>query len=212
MALVDCPDCGQEVSASAAACPKCGRLTAGSTESAPTTPPKKRDIGCLLAGWTFLGVMVLGCALFFFGGLLYYFSLFSPPRDAGPALAPKVEIAPPVKSREGARPVLQVIDGYWSEDAGNDIVEGHVKNISEQPLMQVAVVVTWVLPDGVNVRTVSSFLEVDPLLPGQTSPFRVLAFHGSGMTSGRITFYTIFGGDLEWEKAPAGGPEAGGQR
>ena len=78
MALINCPDCGTEVSDAAAACPKCARPIAsavahvGSTPPTPPTPKKGAGVGSVLL------------VLLLVGGWVYYQTTVSstPPADA----------------------------------------------------------------------------------------------------------------------------------
>jgi hypothetical protein len=65
MALIDCPDCGKQVSSSAPACPNCG------APIAPTPPatahevskPKKKSSGCLVIIGVLVGLGLIGSLL-----------------------------------------------------------------------------------------------------------------------------------------------------
>lgn len=68
MALINCPDCGKEVSENAPACPKCGAPIAGAQESAGSgvaqlqtiqETSKKFKIHSLLA----VTVLIIGCTI-----------------------------------------------------------------------------------------------------------------------------------------------------
>lgn len=62
MALINCPDCGTEVSDAAAACPKCARPIAPAAIQAPSLPAQKKGVG---AGFALLVFLALG-------GWIYY--------------------------------------------------------------------------------------------------------------------------------------------
>lgn len=64
MALIKCPDCGTEVSDSAAACPKCARVISQRVSAAPAPAPPAKGSGLWRhSGW--IGLLVIL-------GVLYY--------------------------------------------------------------------------------------------------------------------------------------------
>jgi hypothetical protein len=64
--------------------------------------------------------------------------------------------------------------GY--ESAGSyHIIEGQVKNVSSQPLKNVTAVGIWLDKDGEFIKSDDAIIEYNPILPGQTSPFKTMS-------------------------------------
>ena len=63
---------------------------------------------------------------------------------------------------------------YASESGDYRFVEGRVKNVSGEPLHNVAVVATWYDADGRLVKTSTALIGHNPFVPGNTSEFRVV--------------------------------------
>jgi len=64
MALIDCYECGKEISSVATACPQCGAPATAPRLDSPQSPPK-RQIGplkklAIIAFWIFVGLNVIG--------------------------------------------------------------------------------------------------------------------------------------------------------
>lgn len=74
MAMINCPECGKEVSSEATACPNCGHPIAQISASAPIEPPKKKG-GALKI---IIGVVIalLAAPTLLFGGCMATALLF----------------------------------------------------------------------------------------------------------------------------------------
>lgn len=94
-------------------------------------------------------------------------------------------------------PQLQVLDkeGVIGEH-GFSQVEGRVKNLTGQSLRNVEAVVTWYTATGRFVTSDSAFIEFNPLLPGQISPFKVTTRTNPEMTSFSVEFKHLMGGTI----------------
>jgi len=67
-------------------------------------------------------------------------------------------------------------------------VKGLVKNISNSKLENVMAVACFYASDGTFITYDKAFIEFNPILPGQTSPFRVLATYNPAMARVEIQF------------------------
>lgn len=96
--------------------------------------------------------------------------------------------------RAGAK--LEILDWHWGREYGYAIAEGRVKNISDEPLEAVEAVVEFQTSDEQLVKSGSSIIEYNPILPGQTSPFKVMTTHNPAMKTANIQFKELMGGTI----------------
>ena len=177
MALVECPACKGMVSTEAASCPHCGHPLRGTSD----TPPSQRA-GCGSMVLKVIGVvavlflLMLGCAVISQLGRTRHYTTSAPTPASGP--------------------VLRVGKWHWSEDYGYVTAEGTVTNISSESLANVQAVVTFKTKDGTLVTSEDAVIDYNPLLPGQTSPWKVMARANPAMTSASVEFKEMFGGTL----------------
>lgn len=75
-------------------------------------------------------------------------------------------------------------------------IVGEVKNISNEPLKSVAVVGTAYTEEGEFVKSDSTLIEYNPILPGQTSPFHVLFPYDPEMIKCKVGFKEFSGGAI----------------
>lgn len=87
--------------------------------------------------------------------------------------------------------------GYESEYGGYHYVEGQVKNVTDAPLKNVTAVAIWSDKDGNFIKSDDALVEYNPLLPGQTSPFKTISTGNPAMAKYRVEFKTLLGGSLE---------------
>jgi hypothetical protein len=97
-------------------------------------------------------------------------------------------------------PVLELQKWHWYEEYGYAIAEGTVKNISSESLNNVLAVVQIYDKQGNFVKSDSALIEYRPILPGQTSPFKVMASFNPAMGKASIDFKTFSGGTLFWRE------------
>ena len=97
-----------------------------------------------------------------------------------------------------AQAVLQLLDWRWSAEHGYAIVEGRVKNLSKQSLENVAAMATFYTSGGQLITSNDSLIEYNPILPGQTSPFKVMAQYNPAMKKAGIDFKFLFGRQIPW--------------
>jgi hypothetical protein len=83
---------------------------------------------------------------------------------------------------------LELLKWHLSNENGYVTVEGQVKNISGRKLTRVLFLVTWHDKNGDMITANTSLIEYDPILPGQTSPFKVREPHNPAMEEARIEF------------------------
>jgi hypothetical protein len=83
--------------------------------------------------------------------------------------------------------------GYQTESGGYYIVEGQVQNISGNNLKDIEAVASWYAADGTFITSDSAIIEYNPLLPGQTSPFRTMSTANPAMAKYTVEFKSLFG-------------------
>lgn len=98
-----------------------------------------------------------------------------------------------------AGPVLKVLAFNWKEDHGYLIMEGLVKNTSSEPLKDVQAVAIYSDEDGTFVKSEDALVEYNPILPDQSSPFKVTTKNDPAIQHARPEFKTISGTTLDVE-------------
>lgn len=166
MALKPCRECGKEVSTEAKTCPHCGRLT-------PTEARLPKGSGCLIA----LGVLAV---LWFIG------SRVETPQPGASGAAPAADLAPK----------LAVEAWSWHSEYGYVTAEGRVRNTTSAPLEHVQAVASFYDRAGTFISSGDALIQYDPLLPGQSSPFQVMATHNPAMAKAGLEFKVLFGGRI----------------
>jgi hypothetical protein len=197
MALVKCPDCGKEHSDSAAACPNCARpvkppppparrfdYDAALWPPAQSAPRMKRNFGWANAAWLALIIFAL---IVWIGS----WSTASSTRVSGSA--------GPVGGTS-AGPQLELSKWTWGPEYGYATAEGVVKNISGESLKNVEAVVSFYTKDGTFVKSDNALIEYNPILPGQTSPFKVISSDNPAMKTARVEFKHLFGGTIDYRE------------
>jgi hypothetical protein len=86
--------------------------------------------------------------------------------------------------------------GYESESGGYHYVEGQVKNVSDESLKNVVVVATWYDKDGNFIKTDDALIDYNPILPGQTSPFKTITSGNPAMSRYTVEFKHLLGGTI----------------
>jgi len=122
--------------------------------------------------------------------------------DRAIAANPLLRNAPDTSpAAQASAPRLQVLAkrGYESESGGYYYVEGQVKNITNQPIDRLRVVATWFTKEGTFITTDQAMIDYDPLMPGQTSPFKTITRGNPQMSKFSIEFARLGGGTVAHE-------------
>jgi len=104
------------------------------------------------------------------------------------------------EQRYRASAELEVGNWSWHQEYGYAIVEGQVTNVSGQSLENVMAVVTFQTSSGQFITSDDALVDYNPLLPGQTTPWKVMARWNPAMSSASVQFKTILGGSLRTYK------------
>ena len=91
---------------------------------------------------------------------------------------------------------LKLLNWYWSSERNYVTAEGQVKNISGKKLKGVVALVTWYDNKKNMVTSDTGFLEYNPIMPGQISPFKVTERYNPAMKSATIEFKYFAGGRI----------------
>ena len=106
-----------------------------------------------------------------------------------------------------AGPLLRVESFSWSISYNYAIAEGEVTNISSDPLKNVQAMGQFYTKDSTFITSADALIDYNPILPGQTSPFKVMATHNPAMDGCRISFKNMFGGSIEHSVKPKPEPK-----
>jgi hypothetical protein len=152
--------------------------------------PIRKTIGCLallgIGGFLILVLLIIGTR--------------NVPRDVPRESQPTSSIRETTTHLDST-PQLQLQSWNWSIIRNFAVAEGEVKNISDKPLKSVMVVVTYKTESGEFITTGDAIIEFDPLMPGQTSPWKTMATANPAMSKASPTFKKLMGGTIPWENA-----------
>ena len=111
---------------------------------------------------------------------------------------------PPDKRTDGnasvvsQSPPLKLLSSRGEIEYDYVTVKGEVQNISSEKLDDVWIVVTQYGADGALINSETSIIEYQPLMPGQTSPFRSMMRHNPLMKTYTIGFKHFIGGEIQY--------------
>lgn len=107
-----------------------------------------------------------------------------------------VQVAAEREARANAQ--LEIVDWNWGQTDSESYVEatGRVKNISGDSLKNVEAVVEFEDRNGQLVTTGSALIAYNPILPGQTSTFKVIETYNPAMKRAKISFKDLMGGSI----------------
>jgi hypothetical protein len=177
MSLINCKECGREVSSQAEKCPGCG-----------VTITKRSGFFATTFKWiagVFLGLVVLGWILDGTSGN------GSSSRSAGASYSsssstPALPEPPP----------LEVQSWRCDTEHGYTFVRGEVKNVSSRKLENVTAVGEFRTKAGELVKTEDALLEYNPIMPGQTSPFKASGTENPQIERCSLAFKYLLGGGM----------------
>jgi hypothetical protein len=86
--------------------------------------------------------------------------------------------------------------GYETDGGGFHIVEGQVQNVGNQPLRHIEAVSTWYTKNDTFIKSDSAIIDFDPILPGQTSPFKTMSTTNPAMSKYTVEFKELLGGTV----------------
>ncbi len=95
-------------------------------------------------------------------------------------------------------PKLEVLSWNCGQEYGYISVQGRVKNISGKRLENVMVVGTFETAAGEFVKSTDALIDYNPILPGQTSPFKALTTTNPAIKSCSIAFRHLWGSAIRY--------------
>ena len=104
------------------------------------------------------------------------------------------------KAAARANAKLQLLNWNWRIEHGYAIAEGRVKNVSSQNLENIQAAVTFKTKDGQFIKAGDALIDLNPILSGQTSNFKVMASQNPAMDNASLDFKVLFGGSVSWYK------------
>ncbi|RJQ26331.1 MAG: hypothetical protein C4589_09855 [Peptococcaceae bacterium] len=93
---------------------------------------------------------------------------------------------------------LHLLSWRWNQSAGGMFVEavGQVKNISGSKLDNVMAVVSFYDKNGDFITSADALIDYNPIMPGQTSPFKVIETYNPAMQKASVEFKYLMGGTI----------------
>lgn len=182
MALTVCKDCGKEISKKAKQCPHCG------------APVKKKTS---ILTWLVLAFLV--------------FLLFVGASDKSPSDLSKRHSSPSSHAEETGvdtaeetspaaysppalyLPPLEILSWSCNTEYGYIHVQGEVKNNSSQSIKNLMVVGEFRTKDNAFVKSADALIDYNPILPGQTSPFKAGTTTNPAISGCNVSFKQLFG-------------------
>lgn len=97
-------------------------------------------------------------------------------------------------------PKLEVTSWRWSTSASGNFVEvdGEVRNTSSEAIESLLVTAEFRTSDGTFITSDDGFADYSPLMPGQSSPFKIMSRYNPQMATARLRFKTLFGGEINY--------------
>lgn len=96
-------------------------------------------------------------------------------------------------SQQGGPPLLELISFSCTQEHGYIFVTGEVKNISNESMKNVIAVGNFRTKEGQFVKSTDALLEYNPILPGQTSPFKSGGTTNPAITNCNVSFKYLGG-------------------
>ena len=161
-------------------------MTGHPSHRRPLPRATRRRGRSLLTRFVLIGGAILGLV-----AAVLYFDVLSPSQPPPPDASPE-----PVPDPSGA--FLELGEWDWQRTANGDYVEarGQVTNISGERIKDVVVMVSFFRGDGAFVASGDSLIDLNPILPGQTSTWSILERHNSSMATARVEFRKFGSGTI----------------
>ncbi len=180
MALTKCKECGEEISKKAEKCPKCG------------APAKKKTS-------LFTWIITIFIVLWAVG---YFSSPSTTSRSSSPsATSSSSSNSSNYSAPREYTPPLEVVSWKCDKEYSYVFVRGEVKNISSQSIKNLMAVGEFRTKDGTLVKSEDSLIDYNPILPGQTSPFKTGGTDNPAITNCNLSFKTLFGKQVSYTTA-----------
>lgn len=94
-------------------------------------------------------------------------------------------------------PELALISWRCTEEYGYIGVEGEVKNISSKKMDNVTAIGSFRTKSGELVKSSDALIEYNPIMPGQTSPFKTMTTTNPEIKGCGVSFKYLMGGAIQ---------------
>ena len=98
------------------------------------------------------------------------------------------------------RPIHRIPSTYMGSSIGFAYARGRFTNISGVRLENVLALAEWYTRDDTFIVADDALIDLDPLLPGQSSPFETISRYNPAMQSCRVVLKDLFGPELPTER------------
>lgn len=105
--------------------------------------------------------------------------------------------ASPDRNTTSPDPQLRVGSENFTKESDFDIVAGEITNISGESLGNVEAVTTFYDASGNVVKTEDALIDYNPILPGQTSPYKTMATDNPLIKREKTAFQVLGGSEIE---------------
>lgn len=219
--LISCPECGREISDAAPSCPHCGfvskTVAAAPTAPASVAPPVSTApiflIAAAIAFFLALFTPRIVAVLPILAAVILAIVAMVRKEPLKPAAIAVIVLSiglfalsesdlsspssiPSSASGPNGSPALAYTVARCEQESGFMFVEGLVTNNSSDSLKNVEAVATYNDASGKMVTSEDTLIEYNPILPGQTSPFKVMATYNPAMASCSVSFKGLMGGEI----------------
>lgn len=148
-------------------------------------------------------ICISGCAIFVavMFGIGHVINAKTPEQMAVEAAHREQVVADALKAQADAakaasKPKLHVSGSNCVKEYGFMTVSGTVTNRTSAPIDSLMVVGLFGKSDGTFVKSASAMVDYQPLLPGQTSPFKAMTTENPAISKCGVSFKTMFGGEV----------------
>lgn len=107
----------------------------------------------------------------------------------------------PQPNHNVSTPSLELLSFSCTQEYGYIFVTGEVKNISNEPMKNVVAVGHFRTKKGEFIKSTDALLEYNPILPGQTSPFKSGGTTNPAIEGCEVTFKYLMGGSINFKSS-----------
>lgn len=95
---------------------------------------------------------------------------------------------------------IELQNWHWRLEHSYIITEGSIKNITDKSIDNIVAYVNLYDNKGDFITSDHALIDYRPLLPGQTSPFKIISTYNPAMNKAAVDFKTFGGKTLYWIK------------